>query len=91
MTEQGFFAHTTPSGQTFSDRVENAGLSFRVLAENIAKNRGVRNPITTAVEGWMESKGHRENILSEDVTETGLGLWKRGDTYTFTQIFARLR
>lgn len=44
-------------------------------------------PVGDAVQGWMESQGHRENILRPEFRETGIGVWRTGNTYYFTQLF----
>jgi uncharacterized protein YkwD len=68
--------------------VRGAGLGFREVAENIASNRNVDDPVRTAVEAWMDSSGHRANILNPRVAETGLGVAVDGDgTLFFTQLF----
>jgi len=41
------------------------------------------------VQGWMDSPGHRENILRPEYRETGIGVWRTGNTYYFTQLFMR--
>jgi uncharacterized protein YkwD len=91
MAEQGFFSHYGPAGDAPWDRIRAAGLPYEFVGENIYQSRGVpRNRLArTAVEGWLQSKGHRENILREAFTETGIGLWCRGKTCYFTQIFFR--
>ena len=89
MSEEDFVGHTDPQGKGLDDRLLGAGLSFRTIAENIAQSTNMPDPVEAAVEGWMESKGHRRNILSEEFTQTGVGIWKDGGTYIFTQIFRK--
>lgn len=89
MSEEKFFSHNDPSGKSVAARVGIAGITYRMLGENIAKSLNVRDPLKTAEQGWMNSKGHRENILREGFTETGIGIWKKGRSYHFTQIFLR--
>ena len=81
MHDEGFFAHESPDGGTFLDRVRATGYpgpcpvpgcSARVnLGENLAK--GFITP-ESVVEGWMGSPGHRKNILSPDYEQIGLGI-----------------
>jgi uncharacterized protein YkwD len=60
------------------------------VAENLYKCRGVDDPLVAAVEGWMESKGHRKNILGVEYTHTGVGIAVGADgTIYFTQLFTR--
>lgn len=89
MEDEGFFSHYDPSGRDVAGRLQSAGLSFRWVGENIFKSYNVHDPVETAVQGWMQSQGHRENILRKEFTETGVGIWKEGKTYHFTQVFRR--
>jgi uncharacterized protein YkwD len=89
MRQENFFAHNDPRGKSAADRVIAAHLTFRMVGENLVMNVNAPDPIKVAVNGWMKSKGHRENILRKEFTESGLGIWKDGRTYYFTQIFLR--
>jgi uncharacterized protein YkwD len=90
MAEEGFFSHTDPEGRGTHDRLNTAGIRWRSLAENIASERGWVNPVAVSVHGWMESEGHRSNILSAQFDQTAVGVWisENGSVY-FTQIFMR--
>ncbi len=59
------------------------------FGENVATNFNYKDPVKVAVEGWMESPGHRKNILG-DYNETGVGIVQntRGEWY-LTQLFAK--
>lgn len=91
MIDRSFFSHTNPDGEDPSDRFDEAGISWSSVAENIAQNLGYSDPATEAVEGWMASAGHKENILDENsygFTQTGIGIAvSSDDTYYFTQVF----
>ncbi len=89
MSEENFVGHTDPQGQGLDDRLLGAGMSFRTVAENLAQSTNMPDPVEAAVEGWMQSEGHRRNILNEELTQTGVGIWKDGETYLFTQIFRK--
>jgi uncharacterized protein YkwD len=91
MAEENFFDHESPSGETVVDRAKKAGLEYWRLGENIFKSVNVPNPADRAVDAWMKSPGHRKNILTEEFTTTGLGVWKQGKTVYFTQEFTRPR
>lgn len=69
MARRGFFDHVDPSGTGPSDRVEDAGYNWQAVAENIAA--GPRTP-ADVVAGWMNSPGHRANILDCDLDEIGV-------------------
>lgn len=87
MAEERFFSHTDPQGRQAPDRVLAAGRCYHALAENIAWNFNVPDPAATAIGVWMNSAGHRGNILNSQFEETGVGAWRRGQTYWFTQLF----
>jgi uncharacterized protein YkwD len=83
-------SHTGASGQTVADRIRAAGKTYREVGENLASTLNARDPVRTAVEGWMQSPGHRQNILRETFTETGVGICRdAGGTLYFTQLFLR--
>lgn len=89
MAQKGFFSHTDPSGETAVDRARSADLSFALLGENIFKSVNAPDPVKLAVQGWMDSPGHRKNILRPGFTQTGVGIWREGKTYHYTQLFMR--
>jgi uncharacterized protein YkwD len=89
MAAQNFFAHVSPQGDTLSDRVKAAKIFYLVVGENLFTSTNIPQPTNAAVEGWMQSPGHRENILRSEFRETGVGVWRRGNTYYFTQLFMR--
>ena len=80
MIERDFYAHETPEGLTPGDRITRAGYPFATYGENNNRVSGLdagepgRDELREAFEGWMESPGHRENLLNPDLREVGLGL-----------------
>jgi uncharacterized protein YkwD len=77
MAARGFFDHVTPEGRTPWDRIEAAlagALPFGAMGENIAMGYG---DAEAACEGWMDSPGHRANILEPRFTLIGAG-WVDG-------------
>ena len=63
---------------------------LRGAAENIAYNKGYRDPVTTVVKGWIKSPPHHENMIGNyDLTGIGVAQNSQGEYY-FTQIFVRL-
>ncbi|MBG0852228.1 CAP domain-containing protein [Streptomyces spinoverrucosus] len=70
MAEQGFFDHTDPSGRTPWDRAEAAGIS-NLGGENIARGQA---DAAAVMESWMNSPGHRANILNCDFKTLGVGV-----------------
>jgi uncharacterized protein YkwD len=89
MAEEEFFAHVSPDGSTPATRVETAGILYWIVGENLFTSTNASDPAPLAVQGWMDSPGHRENILRSVFTETGVGVWQTGNTYYFTQLFMR--
>lgn len=74
MAARGYFEHTTPDGVTFDQRIRNAGYS-RPGAENIARGATTAEAV---VGMWMDSPGHRANILNCDLNTIGVGLDRNG-------------
>lgn len=76
MSLRAYFDHNTPEGIDPFDRIADAGITYGTAAENIAAG------FTTSAEvfkAWMNSKGHMENILNENVTKMGVGYYKGSD------------
>lgn len=89
MAENNFFSHTGIDGSTLEDRVKAGGIIYSVVGENIFQSTNIPQPAEVAVDGWMQSPGHRENILRPVFTETGVGVWRVNNTYYITQLFLR--
>ncbi len=90
MANNNFFSHQGLDGRTVDDRADSFGIrNWRRIGENIAYNRGYENPVEYAVLRWMQSQGHRENLLSDKWKESGIGIAiaPDGKTYYFTQVF----
>jgi uncharacterized protein YkwD len=89
MVQQGFFSHTGADGSSFVVRETRAGYPQRsASAENIAW--GYRTP-QDVVTGWMNSPGHRANILNCGSIAVGVGLaYTGGGSAYWTQDFGRL-
>ncbi len=83
MATNNYFSHVSQDGRTFDQRMKDAGYP-RPGGENIAK--GYRTP-EQVMEGWMNSKGHRDNIETCTFTTMGLGVDTRG--WLWTQNFGR--
>jgi uncharacterized protein YkwD len=89
MAKYKFFNHKGLDGKMVDDRAKNFGLSdFRGIGENICYNQGYENPSQTAVESWLNSGGHRENLLRKIWKESAIGVAVADDgTYYFTEVF----
>ncbi|MER7625768.1 CAP domain-containing protein [Streptomyces sp. NPDC126503] len=71
MAARDYYAHDTPEGRDAGDRITAVGYPWSAWAENI--HRGPKTP-ARAMEDWMESPGHRENILNCSFDEIGVGV-----------------
>jgi uncharacterized protein YkwD len=86
MANRNYFSHTTPEGVDFATRISNEGYRWSGAAENIAK--GQRTP-AEVMSAWMNSTGHRNNILNCGYKHLGVGLaYDAGKTALWTQDFA---
>lgn len=92
MASQDFYSHTGPDGSTAGSRANGSGYAWRTVGENIAA--GYTKP-KQVVRGWMDSPGHRANILNPAFSEMGVGYMRRvpdpgSVTYGtyWTQLFA---
>jgi uncharacterized protein YkwD len=79
MATRKFFGHDNPEGLSVWDRLKNAGIWYASCAENVGRTLTVLN----AHRGFMESEGHRENILGKDYTHLGIGIVKSSDGFLY--------
>ncbi|MFB4169096.1 CAP domain-containing protein [Virgibacillus sp. JSM 102003] len=79
MQSNGYFSHTSPTYGSPFDMMKNAGVSYQSAGENIA--RGQKSP-QQVVDAWMNSQGHRENILNENFTHIGVGYTESGNYWS---------
>lgn len=79
------FSHTRPDGSSFSTVLKDMGVTYKGAGENIAW--GQKSP-QEVMEGWMNSPGHRANILNPQFTKLGVGHYQnsRGTNY-WVQLF----
>lgn len=78
------FSHTRPDGTSCFSVCKQLGITYRSAGENIAY--GYRTP-AQVVNGWMNSEGHRKNILSSSFTSIGVGCYQQGGTLYWSQMF----
>ncbi len=78
------FSHTRPNGTSFSTALKEHGVSYRTSGENIAY--GQRSP-EEVVNGWMNSPGHRANILNASFNKIGIGVYQQNGTIYWSQLF----
>ncbi len=78
------FSHTRPNGSTCFTAANELGVSYRSAGENIAY--GYPSP-KSVVSGWMNSDGHRKNILSGSFSKIGIGCYESDGILYWTQFF----
>lgn len=95
MAIHNYFSHTSLDGTSASQRVTRAGYAWSMTGENIAAGYATAAQV---MQGWMESSGHRANILRCSYTEMGVGYYYEAqDSYPgsygyrhyWTQVFAK--
>ena len=89
MAEKKFFSHRGTDGSMVDDRADRVGLgTWLTIGENIAYLRGFEDPAGLAIEKWMDSTAHRNNLLGKNWHESGVGVAMTADgTYYITQVF----
>jgi hypothetical protein len=92
MAAHGYFAHKAPDGRMPWDWIESVGYQFLAAAENLAVGYPTDADLVSA---WMESEGHRHNLLNQKYTDIGIGVargkYKGQDTIFVVQMFGRPR
>ena len=78
------FSHTRPNGSSFSTALTEAGVSYRTAGENIAYGQSTPQQVMNA---WMNSSGHRANILNANYTTIGVGYTVINGTVYWAQLF----
>lgn len=78
------FSHTRPNGSSFSTALTEAGVSYRTAGENIAYGQSTPQQVMNA---WMNSSGHRANILNANYTTIGVGYTVINGTAYWAQLF----
>ena len=79
MKDNNYFSHTSPTYGTPFQMMKSFGITYKTAGENIA--RGYNTP-ESVVNGWMNSSGHRANILNSTYTRIGVGYVKDGNYWT---------
>lgn len=79
MCNKNYFSHTSPTYGTPFQMMKDFGITYRSAGENIAM--GQRTP-SEVVNAWMNSPGHRANILNESFTRIGVGYVSSGNYWT---------
>ncbi|MET8546536.1 CAP domain-containing protein, partial [Kitasatospora sp. NPDC004799] len=85
MADRNYFDHASPEGNHADHRIEAAGYSWSTWGENIA--RGQKDP-AAVMDSWMNSPGHRANILNCSFKQLGVGVRTGANGPWWTQVFA---
>lgn len=87
MRDKGYFSHTSPTYGSPFDMMKSFRITYSTAGENIAAGQTTAESVMTS---WMNSPGHRQNILSPNYTEIGVGYSTGGSyRYYWTQMFIR--
>ncbi|MEU4210554.1 sigma-70 family RNA polymerase sigma factor [Streptomyces sp. NPDC026206] len=84
MAARGFFNHTNPDGKGPGERVTAAGYKWSTYGENIAYGQ---QSAASVMDSWMNSDGHRKNILNCSFKEIGVGINQAPGGPRWTQVF----
>lgn len=91
MFEKQYFDHISPAGEKASDIARRIGYRYKRLGENLGGGSFLNNQ--KIIDGWMQSPGHRKNLMSKDYEEIGIavmkGRLKGDDTWIAVQVFGR--
>ena len=85
MAVNSYFSHVSPTLGTVYNMLDSAGISYSRAGENIAKTGNVSRAHTL----FMNSDGHRVNVLHSGYTHIGVGIVKQGTSYYITQVFIK--
>lgn len=88
MDARDFFDHTNPDGVGPGERITAAGYAWSTYGENIAMGQ---RPPAQVMESWMNSSGHRANILNCSFKEIGVGIHDTSGGPWWTQVFGASR
>ena len=79
MKDKNYFSHTSPTYGTPFQMMKSFGISYKTAGENIAKGQATPQAVVNA---WMNSSGHRANILNSKYTKIGVGYVENGKYWT---------
>ena len=82
-----YWSHTRPNGETcFTVTLNGVGYSGSIIAENIAAGQSTPEKV---MDSWMNSPGHRANILSDKFNQIGVGCFVTADVFYWVQLFGK--
>lgn len=84
IVDNNYFSHQSPTYGSPFDMMKDHGINYMYAGENLAQNSSAEK----AFNAWMNSEGHRKNILNANFTELGVGIAPKGDgSFIYTQMF----
>lgn len=86
MADKNYFSHNSPTYGTPFAMLKNFGVSYRAAGENIAMGQKTPREVMTA---WLNSTGHRANILNVQYEQLGVGYYKKNNTPYWVQTFIK--
>jgi uncharacterized protein YkwD len=86
MVNKNYFDHTTPDGHRFFYFLQQLGYGYQSAGENLAIDYQNSQQV---VDAWMNSPGHKANIINPAFTKTGIGIAYRGNHAYIVQLFAQ--
>ena len=86
MANKNYFNHTSPTYGSPFEMLKKFNITYKTAGENIAKGQKTAEAVVNA---WMNSEGHRKNILSSSFTHIGVGYATKGSTPYWTQMFIK--
>jgi hypothetical protein len=84
MAVNSYFEHTAPDGTTGWYFIEQQGYQYSMAGENLAATNESPNAVVT---GWMNSPGHRANLLNANFTEVGYGVSYKGEYQGYSDVY----
>jgi uncharacterized protein YkwD len=69
-----FFAHEDPARGDLASRLDKSGINWLRCAENLYEQGGSSNPAQGAVKAWLDSAGHRKNMMDSMFSDSGVGV-----------------
>lgn len=86
MRDSGYFSHTSPTYGTPFEMMKKFNIKYSYAGENIARGQ---TTAASVMNGWMNSEGHRANILNAKYTEIGIGYCTGKNGPYWTQMFIK--
>jgi uncharacterized protein YkwD len=84
MAEKNYFSHHSPTAGDLGNRLSEGGVAYLIAGENIAAKY---TDAAAVVQGWLNSKGHRKNLLKKGYTHLGIGVYEKYYTQNFLKTF----